>query len=174
MATIIASCSWKDAYPLEHPPPDQIRRLPTIYFENVDPIVKIFHRPTILKMIESGTSSITKSQEALLYSIYFAAVTSLSRTCRNEFGQDYATLSRRYQLAIFNLRCVSPLSKRFTRVADSRGLEFMPSSSAKFTPRRRWEEAFSVRCRDEMTYMVADRDPRYPGCRGPRDGSHGS
>jgi hypothetical protein len=51
-----------------------------IYMENVDPIVKILHAPTvteIIKGLRADMNSITPGIEALMFSIYLAAITSM-------------------------------------------------------------------------------------------------
>lgn len=84
---------------LSHPPRYQINFLVATYFENVDTILKILHRPTILKMVAEGTSKLSTAQEALQFSIYFAAISSLSpATCISQLNQDQATLIKAYQL----------------------------------------------------------------------------
>ena len=55
--------------------------LGNMYFTRVDPLFKLLHRPTTLSLIYTATQNkknITKGQEALLFAIYFAAVTSLT------------------------------------------------------------------------------------------------
>lgn len=51
-----------------------------VYQENVDPILKILHVPTTTKLIREVRTSLdnlTPSTEALMFSIYYAAITSL-------------------------------------------------------------------------------------------------
>lgn len=64
-----------------HPLPSQIPFLLNVYSENVDAIVRIVHIPTITKMIRdlrgSDVTSLTPANDALMFSIYYAAVTSM-------------------------------------------------------------------------------------------------
>jgi hypothetical protein len=51
-----------------------------VYMDNVDPIVKILHVPTmtnIVKELRSDMSTITPGVEALMFATYFAAITSM-------------------------------------------------------------------------------------------------
>lgn len=51
-----------------------------VYQENVDPIVKILHIPTTTKLINQtrkNLDSLTPENEALMFAIYFAAITSM-------------------------------------------------------------------------------------------------
>lgn len=60
------------------PLPSQIPFLLDIYSENVNGIMQVVHMPTITKMVRgSRGSSLTPANEALMFSIYFAAVTSM-------------------------------------------------------------------------------------------------
>jgi len=68
-----------DLRPL-HPLPSQIPFMWQVYQENVDPILKILHVPTTTKLIREVRTSLdnlTPSTEALMFSIYYAAITSL-------------------------------------------------------------------------------------------------
>jgi hypothetical protein len=63
-----------------HPLPSQLPFIWQIYVENVDPLVKILHVPTMTQTIREATTNlkdISASLEALLFSIYFAAITSM-------------------------------------------------------------------------------------------------
>lgn len=68
-----------DLKPL-HPLPSQIPFIWQVYQENVDPILKIIHVPTMSKTIKElrhNLDSLTPSTEALMFSIYYASITSL-------------------------------------------------------------------------------------------------
>lgn len=64
-----------------HPLPSQIPFLLDVYAENVNSIGRIIHIPTVAKMVRnlrgSNISSLTPANEALMFSIYYAAVTSM-------------------------------------------------------------------------------------------------
>lgn len=63
-----------------HPLPSQIPFLWQVYQENVDPIVKILHIPTVSTLIRNvrlNLDNLTPATEALIFAIYYAAVSSL-------------------------------------------------------------------------------------------------
>lgn len=62
-----------------HPSPAHLLRLWQIYQNNVEPTLKIIHVPTIDKLFRalSSGSSVSPRDEALVFSIYYAAIVSL-------------------------------------------------------------------------------------------------
>lgn len=63
-----------------HPLPSQIPFIWQVYVENVDPLIKILHIPTMTKVIRearTNMANISHGMEALLFSIYYAAITSM-------------------------------------------------------------------------------------------------
>ena len=64
-----------------HPLPSQIPFLLDVFSENVNVFIQIVHMPTITKMVRdlrgNGMTRCTPSNEALLFSIYYAAITSM-------------------------------------------------------------------------------------------------
>jgi hypothetical protein len=64
-----------------HPLPSQIPYLLNVYAENVNVIIQIVHIPTVTKMIRdlhgNDVTSLTPANEALMFSIYYAAITSM-------------------------------------------------------------------------------------------------
>lgn len=68
----------------------QAAQLWQIYRTNVDPVVKILHLPTVEPLVYSTMNDGgSEDLKALLYAIYFAAVTSLSATdASNLLGRD--------------------------------------------------------------------------------------
>jgi Fungal specific transcription factor domain len=87
-----------------HPSPSQLFGLMLIYEENVDPVVRILHRPTtrnIIMKASSNTDTLSKSEEVLLFSIYYGAVCSLSPAqCEKQLGEDKEQLSNRFRFAV--------------------------------------------------------------------------
>ncbi|KAI1490490.1 fungal-specific transcription factor domain-containing protein [Biscogniauxia mediterranea] len=74
--------------PLRHPPPEHIRFLTATYFQNVDMLLKILHRPSISAALYAFAGQLERQpsqthhllspeREALFFAIYYAAVTSL-------------------------------------------------------------------------------------------------
>jgi len=63
-----------------HPPQAQVPFLWQIYVDNIDPLIKILHVPTMSKNVRDlrhNMKDIPPAMEALLFSIYYAAVTSM-------------------------------------------------------------------------------------------------
>lgn len=64
-----------------HPLPSQIPFLLDVFQENVNIMVRIVHMPTINKMVRdwrrSDMTHLTPANEALMFSIYYAAITSM-------------------------------------------------------------------------------------------------
>ncbi|KAL8953628.1 MAG: hypothetical protein Q9222_000514 [Ikaeria aurantiellina] len=86
-----------------HPPPERIRRLWHIYQENVDPMTKVVHVPSLEPAIQkaaSNSASLPRTFEALIFAIYAAAVMSLNNDdCRERLGEPRKTLLSRYTAA---------------------------------------------------------------------------
>ena len=86
-----------------HPSPSQIFILWEVFKENVDPLVRVLHRPTaknILINASSNTDGLSRSAEALLFAIYFGAVVSLTpEQCQSLLGETKDTLIKRYRFA---------------------------------------------------------------------------
>ncbi|KAI1657666.1 fungal-specific transcription factor domain-containing protein [Daldinia decipiens] len=89
---------------IEHPSPQHILFLTSTFFTNVDMILKILHRPTIREGLrslahspETARSQLTPEKEALHFSIYYAAVASLSpSTCLAQLGRRREELLQLY------------------------------------------------------------------------------
>jgi hypothetical protein len=64
-----------------HPLPSQIPFLLDVFSENVNFIMQIVHMPTVTKMVRdlrgSDMTRMTPANEALMFSIYYAAITSM-------------------------------------------------------------------------------------------------
>ena len=86
-----------------HPPGGHILELWQVFLENVDPLTKVVHGPSLLPAIQKAVvdlSSVPKSLEALLFAIYSAAVVSLkNHDCERRFGESRKALLLRYRLA---------------------------------------------------------------------------
>jgi len=92
-----------DLRPL-HPLPSQIPFIWQVYIENVDPVLKVVHVPTMTKTIKElrkNMDSITPSLEALMFSIYYAAIISLDEDeVRTNFGAEKSQLVQQYRFAL--------------------------------------------------------------------------
>ncbi|KAL8708984.1 MAG: hypothetical protein Q9220_006192 [cf. Caloplaca sp. 1 TL-2023] len=101
-----------------HPPPQRISQLWQVFLENVDPMTKVVHVPSLQPAVQKATSnsaSLPRTFEALIFAIYAAAVMSLNNDdCRERLGEPRKTLLSRYVSA--------------TKVALSRA-RFMSSTS---------------------------------------------
>lgn len=84
-----------------HPDPVQIFRLWQIYLDNVNPLLKVTHTPSLQGRIIDAASNITNINpilEALMFSIYSLAVLSLTgNTCQSMFGSSKASILTNYQ-----------------------------------------------------------------------------
>jgi Fungal specific transcription factor domain/Fungal Zn(2)-Cys(6) binuclear cluster domain len=86
-----------------HPSPSQVFILWEVFKENVDPLVRVLHRPTaknILINASGNTDGLSRPAEALLFAIYFGAVVSLTPDqCQSLLGETKDTLIKRYRFA---------------------------------------------------------------------------
>ncbi|KAI1876933.1 uncharacterized protein JN550_001005 [Neoarthrinium moseri] len=87
----------------QHPSAIQIIQLWQTYLNNVNPLLKITHTPTLQERIIEATANIdkvSKSLEALMFSIYFMAVTSMKDDdVRLLFNEERPLLLQRYYVA---------------------------------------------------------------------------
>lgn len=122
---------------LLHPDPVHIFRLWHIYMDNVNPLLKITHSPTLQQRIieaSSNLGNVSPELEALMFGIYAAAILSMTdEECFPIFGEEREALATRYRngcqqalinarflrtsdlqvLAAFLLYLVSPLAETF-------------------------------------------------------------
>ena len=74
-----------------------------IFEENVDPLTKMLHLPSTHQLIQSAKenpAACSKSNEALLFAIYFSTITSISaEECDTIVGESKSTLLHRYRWA---------------------------------------------------------------------------
>jgi hypothetical protein len=86
-----------------HPPPERIRQLWNIFTENVDPLTKVVHVPSIRPMIENATENtkdLPRNLEAVMFAIYATAVMSMREDdCNHQLGESRKGLLSRYILA---------------------------------------------------------------------------
>lgn len=88
-----------------HPPEARIFTLWQLYLENVDPLLKLLHVPTNQRQLLRASThldNIPPPVEALMFAIYFAAVTSLqcSVATRKLLHQDRLDLLNQYRIGI--------------------------------------------------------------------------
>lgn len=93
-----------------HPSGMQTIQLWQIYLENVDPLLKLTHTPTLqVRIIDASTNltKVSKSLEALMFAIYLMAITSLGDDeVERTFNESKSNLLMKYQhgtqQALFN------------------------------------------------------------------------
>jgi hypothetical protein len=88
-----------------HPSGNHTFFLWNIFVNNVDPLVRILHKPgmqrELIKIAENPTNELTKPLEALLFAVYFASVTSMApEDCRISFQEERHILLGRYRFAV--------------------------------------------------------------------------
>ncbi|EFX01037.1 c6 zinc finger domain containing protein [Grosmannia clavigera kw1407] len=92
-----------DLRPL-HPLPSQIPYIWQVYLENVDPVVKVLHTVSTSKLIRNARTNlddISPAAEALMFAIYYAAVTSLDENeIKINFMADKEALVNKYRFAL--------------------------------------------------------------------------
>lgn len=101
-----------------HPEPVQIFRLWQIYLDNVNPLLKVTHTPSLQGHIIEAAGNVTKispTLEALMFGIYCVAILSLvEEDCQDIFGSSKEDLLMR-----FHFGCQQALqSCRFLRSGD--------------------------------------------------------
>jgi hypothetical protein len=88
---------------IHHPTVPQIFRLWQTCLDNVNPLVKLFHAPTVQQMILDAVtdmSSIPKSTEVLMFAIYLISVTSMNdQDCTKVLGQSRPAMLAKYSNA---------------------------------------------------------------------------
>ncbi|OTA90716.1 hypothetical protein M434DRAFT_397806 [Hypoxylon sp. CO27-5] len=86
-----------------HPLPSQIPFIWQVYQENVDPLVKILHVPSMSKIIRelrSNMNEISPGMEALMFAIYYASITSMEEDeVKINFGAEKGQLINKYRFA---------------------------------------------------------------------------
>lgn len=101
-----------------HPSPVRIFRLWQTFLDNVNPLIKIFHAPTVQQTILDASGDLEKVSrptEALMFSIYFIAVISMSNAdCQSTFGEPRQGLVAKYchaaQQALLNAKFLRSLN----------------------------------------------------------------
>ncbi|KAI8633354.1 hypothetical protein F5Y19DRAFT_490533 [Xylariaceae sp. FL1651] len=86
-----------------HPPPEDINELWQIFIENIDPLTKVIHAPSLRPAIEKAatdTGAVPRGFEALMFAIYSAAVMSLrDEECKQRLREPRKVLLSRYTSA---------------------------------------------------------------------------
>lgn len=101
-----------------HPQPVQIFRLWQTCLDNVNPLVKLFHAPTLQQTILNATGNlkeVPEDTEALMFAIYISAIVSMDEAERQTvMGEGKKALIFKYsiaaQQALINARVVKTRS----------------------------------------------------------------
>ncbi|KZF24426.1 hypothetical protein L228DRAFT_266766 [Xylona heveae TC161] len=84
-----------------HPTPDQYDKMWDLYTTNIDPLLKVLHKPSAAKQIRQwrdNLDNVPKGMEALLFAIYYAVTTSLTpEETVLLFKEEKSTLLERYR-----------------------------------------------------------------------------
>ena len=87
-----------------HPNSLLIFRLWQLFLDNVNPLIKLLHAPTIQRRLLDTIShldNISKEWEALMFAIYLLAIQSITANeCQLIMGESKSTLVRRYHSAV--------------------------------------------------------------------------
>lgn len=87
-----------------HPPPDRVPFLWQVFVDQVDPVIRMLHKPTMQAHITKARDramEMSKPTEALLFAIYFAGITSMTEEqCHNALQEGKASLLCRYRFAV--------------------------------------------------------------------------
>lgn len=96
----VLSIASKPNYRYSHPPIESIHQLWQIFVENVDPLAKVVHVPSLQPAIQKAATDMDKVPrpfEALMFAIYATAVMSLKdNECQRRLGESRETLLSRY------------------------------------------------------------------------------
>lgn len=83
-----------------HPPPLHIFRLWQVYLDNVNPLVRILHAPTVQQQILDASADLgraSKNTQALMFGVYCMSIASTSKEeCNAFFGKDRELLLAQY------------------------------------------------------------------------------
>ncbi|KAL5404768.1 hypothetical protein PMIN06_007460 [Paraphaeosphaeria minitans] len=86
-----------------HPSPGQIFKLWQVYLENINPLIKVFHAPTVQQIISKASGNlddVPKKVECLMFGIYCTAVESLGNSeCIAILGEPKDVVSQRFKTA---------------------------------------------------------------------------
>lgn len=104
------------------PNPLHLRKYWEVFCQNVDPMVRLLHKPSIEILLnqvkKSGTTSCNSTSYALIVSICFAAVNSMhAQTVQESFGEDQKTLSQSLGQAVEQALFKAKLSQTHDIVA---------------------------------------------------------
>ena len=87
-----------------HPRPLIIFRLWQVFLDNINPLTKLLHAPTVQQHLLDASANlekISREWEALMFAIYLSAIQSMSiHECQTVMGEAKGVLVRRYHAAV--------------------------------------------------------------------------
>ena len=87
-----------------HPPPELMYKLWHVFLDNVNPLTKIVHQPTLQSAIFDASfnlEKVSRGLEALMFAIYASATYSMSETeCKDILCEEKSNLLARYRLGL--------------------------------------------------------------------------
>lgn len=100
-----------------HPDPKHVFKLWQLFADNVNPLIKIIHAPTLQEKIFEAAwnpQSTAKPLEAIMFAVYALAIASTNPAgCIRQFGEGKQVLVNRYRIgALRALSCADLLSTR--------------------------------------------------------------
>jgi len=141
-----------------HPSPIHIFQLWQIYINNVNPLLRITHIPTVQGQIIEASSKlekVSKPIEALMFAIYLMAVTSMEEDhVRRQFDEQKTILISKYHQALQQ----ALINAGFMRTND---LTVLQAYTLYLVRPCKLPSRF--RCSDSFAYRHADRCPSIHG-----------
>lgn len=139
---VLDACAPSTNITSMHPSAMNIFRLWQTFLDNVNPVIKISHAPTVQKMVleaSSDLSTVSKPMEALLFAIYSAAVNSLTNDeCEAMLGKKKLESLRKFHSA--TLRALQRV--QFLRTNDPIVLQafvlFLVSARTYYNTKTQW------------------------------------
>ncbi|CAI7585335.1 unnamed protein product [Penicillium bialowiezense] len=86
-----------------HPGIPESQILWEVYEKNVSPVVMIFHKPSLLRLVHkvaANNTYVNRPSEAVVFAVYFAAVNSMKpEQCKTKLGKHRASVLQHYRFA---------------------------------------------------------------------------
>ncbi|KAF3074184.1 Transcription factor vrtR1 [Trichoderma lentiforme] len=147
-----------------HPDPKHVFRLWQAFADNVNPLTKIIHAPTLQEKILGAAwtaESIAKPLEATIFAVYALAVASMKpTTCLEVFGENRSVLLNRYRSgALRALSCTNLFSTRDLEVLQALTLVIMIDPQSEFSTTA---VALALRTAHKMGLHRAAEDTHMP------------
>ena len=125
-----------------HPSPDHALKLWQIFKDNVNPVIKILHIPSVQSKLRNATQSpekVDKHFETLMFAVYAVAIESLSDDeCQEEFRDEKTALFARF---LFGVR-QGLMNNRFLGTSEMMVLQaftlYVMATRGHYRPRSTW------------------------------------